>query len=263
MVGHLDLASLWFHEGKACFKIGSMRAVMKLLGMISLILVTFTVAMADGNEPPRELRKDPRMGNQRPRANALKRKKSLAGSAFYASALYSTANQIRYKGQANIFGTTTDFTATEGTGGALGISGGYISRRANSWGYSADLSWEFPRSSSGLQGSAGTIDLSGNYAKSPSMSLIIAAFNGNYSIGSKSYVFAGLNYPLSTRQSGSLGGLPSFQLGGGFAFTRQIAIEGAYRSLKFKGSVESASLNLQVQESSFDGFVLGMRYEFR
>lgn len=180
----------------------------------------------------------------------------------FVSVLYSTADQLKYKGTVDLFGGSTAFNATETSSSALGLAGGYISRRENSFGYSADVTYELPRTSKGLQGSAGGLNVTGTYDKSPAISLIALGFNANYSLGRDVYFFGGLNYPFSSGQSGTLSGQPGYQIGGGYAFTDRISLEAGYRLLKFSGAIDSPPLNLKVKEATLSGLVLGLQYHF-
>jgi len=181
---------------------------------------------------------------------------------FYINGLYSSANAIKYKGTAELFGAPTAFTATESTTGALGFAGGYMARTAGSFGYSGELTYELPRTSSGVEGMLGNQRLHGTYDGNPSNSVVTVSANGNYSINSSFYLFGGVNFPFTSGSGDALNGLPGFQLGSGFAFNRHYASELSYRVLRLKGSIESPGLNIKVDEATFSGLILSLQYLF-
>jgi len=181
---------------------------------------------------------------------------------FYVTALYSSANAIKYKGSADLFGVPTGFTAAESTTGALGFAGGYISREAGRFGYSGELAYELPRTSSGVEGMLGNQAIHGKYDENPSNSVLTLAANGNYSLSSAIYIFGGINYPFTSGNGDSLNGLPGYQIGGGFAFSPNISGELSYRTLRLKGTIDSPGLNLRVDEATFSGMILAVHYLF-
>jgi opacity protein-like surface antigen len=190
---------------------------------------------------------------------------SLTDRHFFVAGIYSSANQINYKGQLNLFGTTpTDYSAVENTSGAAGLRLGYLHRREFWFGYGGDLTYEMSRSSSGVVGHGGNLTVKGTYDGSPSNSLVAAAANANFSIGSRFYFLAGVNYPLAFGGGSgqSYTGLIGYQEGAGFTFTDRLSCELSYRVLRMKGSINSSGLNISVDEATFPGFILALHYMF-
>jgi outer membrane protein with beta-barrel domain len=181
---------------------------------------------------------------------------------YYLTGLYSSANAIKYKGSASLYGTPTAFSATESTTGALGIAGGYMVREASHFGYSGEISYELPRTSSGVEGTVGTQGVHGTYDGNPSNSVLTVAANGNYSLTEHFYLYGGVNYPFTRGDGQSLNGLFGYQVGGGYVFTRHISSEFSYRVLRLKGTIDSPGLNLQVDEAAFSGMILALQYLF-
>lgn len=181
---------------------------------------------------------------------------------FYVTGLYSTANAIKYKGSADLFGAPTAFSATEGTTGALGFAGGYMSRAPGMLGYSGELTYELPRTSSGVEGTLGNQGIHGTYDGNPSNSVLTLSANGNYSFNSSLYIFGGLNYPFTSGSGETLNGLPGYQMGAGVMFARHYASEISYRVLRLKGTIESPGLNIRVDEATFSGLIITVQYVF-
>jgi hypothetical protein len=181
---------------------------------------------------------------------------------FYITGLYSSANAIKYKGSADLFGTPTSFTATESTTGSFGLAGGYMARESGRLGYSGELTYELPRTSSGVEGMVGNQRVHGTYDGAPSNSVLTLSANGNFSLSSHLYIYAGVNYPFANGNGGSMNGLPGFQLGGGYVFSRHISTELSYRVLRLRGTIESPELNLQIDEAAFSGILLAIQYIF-
>lgn len=181
---------------------------------------------------------------------------------FYVTGLYSSANAIKYKGSADLFGVPTAFAATESTTGALGFSGGYMSRASGAFGYSGELAYELPRTSSGVEGTLGNQGIHGTYDGNPSNSVLTLGANGNYSFNSALYIFGGFNYPFTSGSGETLNGLPGYQMGAGYLFARHYASELGYRVLRLKGTIESPGLNIRVDEATFSGIILNVQYVF-
>lgn len=231
-----------------------------LKNSLTIFIVIFVAVSAEAQRT-----RNVRPANSRSVAEASKNE-SLVDKHFFAGVLYSTASQINYKGQVDLFSTPTDFTATEDTTGAAGITGGYIFRQTNSFGFSGDLTFELPRPSNGIEGSAGNMVVRGTYDETPSNSLLTAGLNANYSFSSIGiYIFGGVNYPFTfaSGEGMSMTGLPGYQLGGGFFFTEQISGEVSYRTIRLKGTIEAPPLSpLEIEEASFSGFVFAAHYLF-
>jgi hypothetical protein len=181
---------------------------------------------------------------------------------FYVTGLYSSASAIKYKGSADLFGVPTAFSATESTTGALGFAGGYMSRVSGTFGYSSELAYELPRTSSGVEGTLGNQGIHGTYDGNPSNSVLTLAANGNYSFNSSLYIFGGINYPFTSGSGETLNGLPGYQMGAGYLFARHYASELSYRVLRLKGTIESPGLNIRVDEATFSGIILAVQYVF-
>jgi hypothetical protein len=223
---------------------------------LTLIIVLLTAVSAEAQRRP---------APSRTLAQATKNE-PLVDKHYFAGVLYSTANQIDYKGQVELFSTPTDFTATEKTTGSAGVTGGYIFRQTNAFGFSADLTYELPRPSNGIEGSAGNMVVTGTYDDTPSNSLVTAGLNANYSFSDLGiYVFGGVNYPftIATGNGMSMTGLPGYQLGGGLFFTDSISGEFSYRTVRLKGTIEAPPMTpLEIDEASFSGFVFAVHYLF-
>jgi hypothetical protein len=189
---------------------------------------------------------------------------SMTDRHIFLAVLFSSANQINYKGNLDLYGSSTPFEATEKTRGVFGLAAGYVLRRSSSFGYGGELVYELPRPSDGINGTAGGLIVHGTYEGSPSKSLLTASGNINFSFGSRAYVFAGLNYPFAfTGGDGqSFSGLPGYQLGGGFSITERISAEVSYRVLRLKGAIETPPLNLHIDEATFSGLVIAVHYLF-
>lgn len=181
---------------------------------------------------------------------------------FYITGLYSSANAIKYKGSADLLGTPTGFTATESTTGAFGFAGGYMVREAGKLGYSGELTYELPRTSSGVEGMLGNQGVHGTYDGAPSNSVLTLSANGNYSLSAHIYLFGGLNFPFASGNGDSMKGLPGYQLGGGYVFSRHISSELSYRVLRLQGTIDSPGLNLKIDEAIFSGILLAVQYLF-
>jgi hypothetical protein len=181
---------------------------------------------------------------------------------FYITGLYSSANAIKYKGTADLFGTPTAFTATESSTGTLGFAGGYMVREAGTFGYSGELTYELPRTSNGVEGMIGNQGLHGTYDGAPSNSVLTLSANGNYSLNSHLYLYAGVNYPFASGNGDSMKGLPGYQLGGGYVFSRHFSGELSYRTLRLQGTIDGTGLNLKVDEATFSGMLLAVQYIF-
>jgi hypothetical protein len=183
---------------------------------------------------------------------------------WYGSLLYSSADEVRYKGDVDLFGSPTPFTATEGSNPAFGLAGGYISRRRSGFGYGTGLMFEFVRKSEGIEGNAGGVVVTGNYVGSGGTNLWSTHLNGNYSFGSDFYLFLGVNYPLTFLSKGAedFRGLPGYQVGAGYAFTDRISAEAGYRMLRLKGTIDHPSISLDVEEGRMPGFILSVQYLF-
>jgi hypothetical protein len=180
---------------------------------------------------------------------------------WYGGLLYSTANQINYRGTMNLGGTPISYTAVEKVGTSPGVSGGYIKRSPWWFGYGGELTYELPRSSQGITGSGGGLLVNGTYDQAPSNSLLILAVNGNYSLGASFYFVAGVNFPfVFSGGDQSLSGQMGTQEGLGYAFTEKISAELQYRQLVMKGSINNPSLSLGIDQATFNGFLLSVRY---
>lgn len=181
---------------------------------------------------------------------------------YYMSGLYSSANAIKYKGSADLFGVPTAFSATESTTAALGFAGGYISRAAGSFGYSGEFAYELPRTSSGVEGTLGNQGIHGTYDGNPSNSVLTVGANGNYSFNSSLYLYGGVNFPFTSGSGESLNGLLGYQVGAGYIINRHYSSELSYRTLRLKGTIESPGLNIRVDEATFSGLILAVQYLF-
>jgi opacity protein-like surface antigen len=183
---------------------------------------------------------------------------------WFGTVLYSSANQLLYKGTILFNGAATPFTATETTATAFGFSGGYLQRHGSSFGYSADMTFEMQRASQGLVGNGGGLNVKGVYDKAPANSLLTTALNGNYSIGESFYLFGGLNFPfIFTSGDQSMTGQMGYQVGAGYVMTENISVDAQYRTLKMKGSINNPALNLTIDEATFSGMILTVRYLFK
>jgi len=183
---------------------------------------------------------------------------------FFASAYYSTANRVNYKGMINLFGQPTPFTASEATNTAPGVGGGYIFRRPNSFGFSGELAFDFVRHSNGLIGNAGSFSVHGTYSDNGGSNLWSAATNLNYSFGSDFYVYLGPNFPLTflSKSTDNMHGLIGYQAGVGYCITPSFSVEGGYRDVRMKGTLSDPSFPLQIDEAATAGFILGVKYSF-
>ncbi|PWU13470.1 MAG: hypothetical protein C5B49_14760 [Bdellovibrio sp.] len=183
------------------------------------------------------------------------------GRHLFGSLLFSTANQVNYKGTANFLNSS--FTATESTNMAFGLRGGYIWRQANSFGYSGDLTFEFVRKSNGIVGTLGSgTGVHGTYDGNGGQNLWTTQINLNYSFGSDFYAFLGPNYPLTFLIQGSekLNGLIGYQLGLGYGFSDRISLEVSYRMIRMNGPIGGGAL--QIDEATLPGYILAVQYFF-
>lgn len=182
-------------------------------------------------------------------------------SGFFVSALYSSANEVSYKGTVATPTVNGAFTATESTAGAFGFGGGYRFRQPGSFGFDVGAAYEFPRGSGGIRGTSGTNTIRGDYEGDVSTSLLSFVGNANFSIGTRFYVSGGVNYPLVFSSSTmKMQGLPGFQLGVGGQLTERFSLELDYRVLRMKGRIDVAPMNLTIEEASFPGFILSVHY---
>lgn len=224
-----------------------------------LILGLSLGAEAQMSESPRSR---PRPKRARPQAVAPPTSPSLAvNSGFYVAALYSSANEVRYKGQISTPTISGAFTATESTSGAFGLGGGYQYLQTNWFGFDFSAAFEFPRGSSGIRGTSGSNSIRGDYEGDVSTSLLSFVGNANYSIGVRAYVSAGLNFPMVFSSSTmKMQGLPGYQLGVGGRLTESLSIGLDYRVLRMKGTIDVPPMKLTIEEASFPGFILSVRY---
>ncbi len=182
-------------------------------------------------------------------------------SGFFVSGLYSSANEVAYKGDVSLPTYRGPFSATESTAGTFGLAGGYRYLRPYGFGFDGYVAYEFPRTSKGLTGTAGPNRLNGTYEGDVSTSLLSLVANANYSIGDLFYVVAGVNFPIVFSSSTmELQGLPGYQIGVGAKVWKQFSIELDYRVLRMKGTIDVPPMNLQIEEANFPGFVLFVHY---
>lgn len=184
--------------------------------------------------------------------------------SFYVSAFYNTGSSIKYSGQVNLFGQNTDYTATETGTGTVGVSLGYSRRLENSFGFESEVAYELPRTSKGLTGKAGNLTITGTVQDGTrQLHLAYASLSGNYTIGNRFTVFAGLNYPLTIGGDYDLKPLPGYQLGLGTALSDVWAVDLSYRSFQMKGSFSSGATVLEVKKAEISGLALALKYFFR
>jgi hypothetical protein len=209
----------------------------------------------------RSIQHPPRRSFQQPPKKALKQTQS---GHWNISTYYSMASEIHYKGQVNLFGTPTDYTAIESSSAVPGIAGGYLWRRPWSVGFDSGLSYDLPRTLNSISGLAGAYKISGDWQDNPKLGLITAALNGNFMLGRAVFIYAGINYPLafSGGSETELSGLPGYQLGTGASFLDHWAIDASYRTIHMKGRFSSGSLSLQVDQADISGFVFTLSYLF-
>lgn len=227
---------------------------LKLL-ILTILLVVSSTSFAAAAKP----------GRRPASADRAKRSAPVQNGRYKASIVYSFANAFRYEGQVDMFGTPTAFTATDQRTGAAGFSLGYEWRKASSFGFEASATYELPRASKGLSGTAGEYTVTGTWSDPPKTAVAVATLNGNYSFGKSAYVFAGTNYPLPTGDSSAeaeFSGLPGYQAGGGYVFTRSWSAEAAYRSIRIKGRFKTGTSELIVEKADISGFLLNLNYLF-
>lgn len=183
-----------------------------------------------------------------------------APSNWTISGFYNLARETAYSGNTNVSGSAQSFSATESSAPGLGISGAYVSRPYNGLGWSGQLDFEYNRTATNLTGEANGHSITSDYGSGYSTNTFTAASNLSYSIGGV-YFYGGLNYPFITGSSAvHLTGLPGYQAGFGYGFTRRFSIHTEYRTTRMKGTLEMPPTRLEVGEASMRGFILAVDF---
>lgn len=235
---------------------------MKTIIFLLTLILSSSISFAQNQQPPMEEKKEEHQASQ-----DTDEKKTRIGM----SAHLSLANKAKFSNLTATNGTTSATGEAEfSTQSALGVGVNLMSSKAESWGFSGSLFYEFDREIDSLKLTDSTGSTTYNYnSPKPKISFIVAEGNLLYR-WKNVYVPFGLNASSPTFTSGVgatgtlevKGGLGA-QVGIGVFINEDLSFQLVSRSIAIRINGKNGSTTYDYGTGYMTGISLGLQYWFK